>query len=494
MGGVEEALRERRTGNPLEFNLIEHRLFGEDVRDRVRILEELDKLGAGDAVEDEGVQVLLGHVLGFEASRVVRPDEVFRTYVKLLLNLASSNAKYVEACLAAFSRLLLLPKEFAQVREEVILCIQRVLGYHSAAPALFCRMLAKTFPHQRRSVEDIVSFSSALLLLAEKTSSSYLSEQVMLLIVEKITIIDAEAASKGGAIEESLREKLDNMLYLAFLYIEEHVSDSSAKGMVQFEHIYAAFEKSILPAYRSFTAPYILFYLCGRSQRFLSMVDDRLRAIFFDRELPTILRKNSILYSTGLISRLSRADNDLILGWLRSVVNFLHSYLGACEADLETVDTDMHSTYYVAFACTMQVVVRRGGSFIMQADNAESLRQLRLAAIIRSPLKPLSVQSTPLAEEFCDLLTNFDIVDCTNKLEGGLATVPSRTRWGRRNRIELHLPFEPVNSLELSHNFLTAYHIGETVAGEDEHAGKSCDMEVRSDFDSSLSEPVKLVQ
>uniref|UniRef100_A0A7S3E775 Uncharacterized protein n=1 Tax=Rhodosorus marinus TaxID=101924 RepID=A0A7S3E775_9RHOD len=495
MGEVEEALRERRAGNLLQFNLIEHKLFGEDVGDRVRILEELDKLSAGDAVEDEGVQLLLGQVLGFEASRVVRPDEVFRTYVKLLLNLASSNASYVEACLAAFSRLLFLPREFAQVREEVILCIQRVLGYHSAAPALFCRMLAKTFPHQRRSVEDIVNFSSALLLLAERTTNGYLSEQILLLIVERITIIDAEAASKGGAIEESLREKLDNMLYLTFLYIEEHVSDSSAKGRVQFEHVYAAFEKSILPAYRSFTAPYILFYLCGRSQRFLSVVDDRLRAIFYDRELPAILRKNAILYSTGLMSRLSQADNDLILRWLRSVVNFLHSNLDACDADLEAVETDIRSTYYVAFACAMHVLVRRGGSFIMHADNAESLRQLRLAAIMRSRLKPLSVQATPLAEEFCDLLTSFDIVDCTNmNLDGGMGTATSRTSWGRRNRVELHLPFEPVNSLELSLNFLTMYHIGETAAGEDEHTGKSCDMEVRSDFDSSLSEAVKLVQ
>lgn len=478
-----------------------HRLVDEDNEDRLTLLEELSVLVVTVGLEDSSVEELVSQALRIPIEQIVISAPFLDTFEKLVLNLASSHAAYVEPCLYALSNSFILdPEEHETARNRILGWILQILDLHLTVERPYMLWIAKKFPHHRKRAVELRAYSRSILRIVELTSSHFLTERILNLMVLKVTAVDAEASSAFEELNESyhemLGEKMDLMLSEFLIFTQRNIIDEEPRSRMIFDHLVSSFERIVLPVDRPHSAPYILFLACACGHGYLKVMDERLRATFFDAEIPEAIRCSALLYSAGLVGRLKQADEMLILRWITSIVSFLHSYVDACEDEVtSTIDADTHHLFYVAFGALMFMLISRVKLLLStRSTNVETIRQMRLVRLIRSSLNPLRLQHDALTEAFTHAMFSSDILDCTDVLTRNKNVIlTTRAKFGRRNALKLDFPFENC-SLPMASQLINTHRTDEYIPLlHKDNSVSTCEpTTIDAPFDTPMSEPVPL--
>lgn len=398
-------------------------------------------------------------------------------YRNFLRNTVSADSAFVEDVLNASARLLFrLPlPAFDNVVAVAHDVIPRVLAMYSHAEMMCIRIFADRYPHPVRPAGEHQMYARAVLSVALYAPTSSLASDLISVVVEKLAIIDAmvpdviwEAVSadisretlQSGypgdlAIADEDRklvpeaEKMD-MVLVEFCSFADALSVASERVSKRcLKAIIASVERFVLPTHRARHAPMILLYsACAVSRGAAWQVSERLRVSFFDPTIPNRLRVSYLQYSAAMVCRASVISAADAFTWLQRLATWLHSYIDDRQDDeWVAVDVDVHELFYAGIFALMSVVTTRLDVFGAHAESSlgcnDVANNLRFLRIMVSDLNPLLVMPEKLVAAFCKAVEDHGDMRFDEVLEENRRKVlPSRTRFGNKNRFSSFMPLE----------------------------------------------------
>lgn len=404
--------------------------------------------------------------------------KLVEAYKCFLRNTVSADSAFVadvlDAC--AFKLFRLPVPAFDNVVAAAHDVIPRILSMHPHAVVMCIRTFGDRYPHPVRPAEEHKSYARALLAVALYSKSDTLANAMISIVTEKLTVIDAlvpeilwKPAEKGeippgetppGADAEEAAptvpkedelepeaEKMDAVLVEFCLFADSLSLCPEKPRNRRFKAIVESVERYILPAHCPKHVPMILLYAASSIDRAATLqVSESFRVSFHDPDMPVRLRASYIHYSAAMICRSSLVTALDTLAWLRRLTSWLHSYIDEHQDD-ETiaVDVDVHQLFYAGVFALMSVISVRldvfglhGNACVGDSDVANNMRFLR---IMMSELNPLLVMPSKLVTSFCKAVEDNGDMRFDDILDDNLSKIlPSRTRFGNRNRFSAFMP------------------------------------------------------
>ncbi|KAL2533254.1 RNA polymerase I specific transcription initiation factor RRN3 protein [Abeliophyllum distichum] len=190
-------------------------------------------------------------------------------------------------------------------------------------------------------------------------------------------------------------EKLDSLLVLTF----EHLESCSGSGrLIQvFETLLQSFQKTVLTAYKSKFAQFVMFYACSLDpENCGKMFVSTLVNIFVSGVYPA-WRMSAVAYLASYLSRAKFVAPSFVATTLESLVNWCFDYCNKQDGD---INPRAHKIFYAGCQAIMYVLCFRMRSMISVPRLRSQLLLMRIEDILRHPLKPLQVCLPSIVEEF----------------------------------------------------------------------------------------------
>ncbi|KAH7519801.1 hypothetical protein FEM48_Zijuj08G0075700 [Ziziphus jujuba var. spinosa] len=450
------------------------RVAPDEVALLVASLKSLDE--AVSCIDDQHGS-LLASILGMNLWN--HGSDVMDALLDLIVNLATTSGKYVDLCLEMLVGNFTPPSSFINIlnhprgitkKEQVLSRVHSTLGRITNLVPLATLRLSTLVIQKKPShfskefilamyVENMLRLESGD--LGEYVRSAMLSSVVDLLIDLDLEIgwddILHDDSSKGifkmeledidettddelkGDIElprelsrKSLgrnehAEKLDSLMVLTFEYLES--CEAGGRLTKVFEILLQSFQKTILPAYKSKFAQFVIFYSCALDPdncgfRFANMLAD----IFFCNVRPQFERMMAVAYLASYLSRGRFLSTSVVVDMLKRLA--LKEGEGRPNA---------HNVFYSGCQAIMYVLCFRMRSFV-------DVLQLKsqLFVILTHQLSPLKVCLPTVVMEFlrqakaASLFTISENFDFDDYLESELSRA-----FGGMERLDMFFPFDP---------------------------------------------------
>ncbi|KAA8494524.1 RNA polymerase I-specific transcription initiation factor RRN3 [Porphyridium purpureum] len=446
------------------------------------------------------------------------PPAVFESYAVIARAVAAVDARYVEQLFRRITSLFTMIRVGSAHGTLLFASLMQLLEAYPTAAPLLSTIVAQLLPHYRREKSSIISYTEFLTRLICVCRSALVRQHAGLVLTTLVVMMDAEVdhtktdhavqpllfepdlADKGPSADVS--EKLDACLLLVFGMID---SISTQQGYPTacvcsleecFEIFYAAFELRVMQVDSPHYAVFPLFYVGAQHAVLSFRLLDRLRTGFTNPALAVSLRISHVRFSAAFIALLRNVPHEELDRWLRTMISWSHTYVDTLPDHLEGVlDAEMHSLFYHCFQNIAIVMVGCHTDLFAATDRQqlEKLRALRLASLIRCSINPLRmIESERLVWRFSSLLSQFDILDCSDVLaDNEYVVVPSFTKHNKRkNVIRLRFPF-PCYLLRESKRhvdalFVCGRAIDETshvVTLQEQEQSSGRDMDIETDMD-----------
>jgi hypothetical protein len=259
------------------------------------------------------------------------------------------------------------------------------------------------------------------------------------------------SASAPFFVLDPVADKLDGILEEFMSYVASAMSPVAIrKSRVvvnrRYEAIVLAFERFVLPSQSARHSPFVLLHAAAtRGHAPTVGLAERFRVSFFDPSVPPRVRIAYLHFSTAIIGRTVCVKAADALAWTRKVAAWLHTYVDNTRDTGCVVDTDVHDLFYAATFALMSVVSLRPDIFDQTSGGGDDIANtLRFLRIMSSALNPLLVMPEALVTRFCDVVSLRGGMDLSDIVDANQTrTLPSRTRFGSRNRFSAFLPLEP---------------------------------------------------
>jgi len=382
-----------------------------------------------------------------------------QAYFNFSQNLALCNAQYVEPVVRTITKSFLSISIHSHIGTHAVSLLHAILTTYPTAVNVFSTAFAAFYPHIRREKSMCLNYSAFLLEFSKVSSNLHIIQCVVSLITSKIAAMDAEInhvksyrseqQQQLGVFDielqiddESMDTKLDELLALCYAFLERlYFSEQPSDLLVYYNCLYRAFETHIVSMVRPHYSLYVLYFAASLDSQLILDLSERLRSAFNDRSSPSFIRSNCAIFSTSIITQSRFLSSHQIMNWITSMISWLHLYLDSTRDP--SIDSDVHALFYTAFQCIMLVITTKTSDLFHNELAIDTIRSLRMASLIRSPLNPLRmVSSNDLVSRFSEVLNRYEILDCFDVLaRNAYVTIASQTSRGSKNQVAFHYPF-----------------------------------------------------
>ncbi|KAE8010774.1 hypothetical protein FH972_007110 [Carpinus fangiana] len=415
------------------------------------------------------------------------PD-VMDALLELIISLAASNGKHVNSCLEmlvsnftpphSFVNMLKQPRGLArkdQVLSRVHSALKHIADLVPLAPSILCPIVSQRMllydkePLAVIYVENMLKLESGA--IGEFVMSTMLMGLMDMLIeldveigwddilqddsskgifqmelenVDKIADYDEEDGTEfpRELTRKSLRgkliaEKLDSLMALTFEHLES--CKDSGRLVEVFEHLLDSFRITVLTAYKSKFAQFVMFYACALDPencgvRFAMLLAD----IFVREDYPLPFRMSAVAYLASYLSRANFLSAPLVAGMLKRLVDWSLEY---CKTKGAVIDPTSHRLFYSACQAIMYVLCFRMKSMM---DVAWFKSHLLIEPILNHKLSPLKVCLPSIVDEFCRQAEAACLFTSSEEFIFNYSLESEHSRaFGGIERLDMFFPFDP---------------------------------------------------
>ncbi|KAK6933126.1 RNA polymerase I specific transcription initiation factor RRN3 [Dillenia turbinata] len=240
--------------------------------------------------------------------------------------------------------------------------------------------------------------------------------------------------------KNAIAEKLDSLMVLTFEHLKS-CADSARLSEV-FDALLQSFEKTVLTAYKSKFAQFVIFYSCSLDPencgvRFAALLTD----IFLNPSSLPQKRMSAVAYLASYLSRGKFVPTSLVFSILQRLEYWCLEY---CEVRSGDVNPEAHKVFYSGCQAIMYTLCFRMRS-LMGVPHLDGERLLRaIEPILKHPLNPLRVCLPSIVNEFlrqakaAHLFTISDTFIFDDLLESELSIA-----FGGPDRLDMFFPFDP---------------------------------------------------
>ncbi|KAK8629078.1 hypothetical protein V6N13_077935 [Hibiscus sabdariffa] len=409
---------------------------------------------------------------------------------ELIVSLAISNGKYLDLCLRMlvsnftpppyFLDKLKLPRGLerkGQVLCRVHAAFKKIADYVPLAPLRLLTIVLQGMPTIYHKDRAIVIYVENMLKLESGEIGELVGSTMLMAVVDRLIELDVEIGwdailqddfSKGifemeledmDDIEEesaepdvgefrlsrkslvgnSIAELLDNLLVLTF----EHLESCEREGRLAkvFETLLQSFQITVLSAYKSKFAQFVIFYACALDpencgMRFATVLVE----LFVQYSQPQPTRMSAVAYLASYLSRAKFLSASFICSMLKRLVDWCLEY---CETHDGDVNPNAHRVFYSGCQAIMYVLCFRMKAFV----NVPRLKLqliMPLEQVLKHKLNPLKVCLPSVVEEFLRQAKAASLftVSETFIFDGLLESELSRA-FGGLERLDTFFPFDP---------------------------------------------------
>lgn len=498
---VRNALKTAIQGDENFYNqlvsVIHHkeRLAAEEVALLVTCLKAVT--GAVSCVHITYHRSLLGAIFGMSLWNY--STDVIDALVELIVALASSNGEFVDLCLEMlvanfapptdesstkyFPNFLKQPQGIArktQILDRIHSTLEKIAEVVPLSPLRLEKIVRDRVPRNAAQEEYIVLYMENMLRLESGPLRKHVGGTILLALVDKLIeldveiswddilhndfhmgIFDLELEDLEGHVDDI--EQDNNMLSMEGM-IQKYLSGSTVAGkldrliVMTFEHLKSCFEsnrlvqvfeillqsfqKTILTAYKSKFAQFIIFYACSLDteicgKRFVDVLVD----IFVNSYNPQC-RMSAVAYLASYLARAKFVSASSVASILESVVKWCSVY---CQNQVGDINPKAHKTFYAGCQAIMYVLCFRMRQMVVVPRLKSQLLLMQIEDVLRHPsLRPLQVCLPSIVEEFLRLAQENRVFSLPSSfVDHGLLESEHSRAFGGADRLDTFFPFDP---------------------------------------------------
>lgn len=408
---------------------------------------------------------------------------------ELIVSLAISNGKYLDLCLGMLVSNFTPPPYFldklkmphglerkGQVLSRVHAAFKKIADYVPLAPLRLLTIVLQGMPTIYHKDRAIVIYVENMLKLESGEIGELVGSTILMAVVDRLIELDVEIGwdailqddfSKGifemeledvDDIEESaepdvgefrlsrkslagnsIAELLDNLLVLTF----EHLESCEREGRLAkvFETLLQSFRVTVLSAYKSKFAQFVMFYACALDpencgMRFATMLAD----LFVQDSQPQPTRMSAVSYLASYLSRAKFLAASSISSMLKRLVDWCLEY---CEAHDGDINPNAHRVFYSGCQAIMYVLCFRMKVFV-DVPRLKSELLIPLEQVLKHKLNPLKVCLPSVVEEFLRQAKAASLFTvCKTFIFDGLLESELSRAFGGLERLDTFFPFDP---------------------------------------------------
>eukprot|EP00268_Persea_americana_P021180 TRINITY_DN21167_c0_g1_i1.p1 TRINITY_DN21167_c0_g1~~TRINITY_DN21167_c0_g1_i1.p1 ORF type:complete len:634 (+),score=155.37 TRINITY_DN21167_c0_g1_i1:189-2090(+) len=418
--------------------------------------------------------------------------------VELIINLAASNGKYLDACLdmlvcnflppPTILPFLSQPRGHARKKEvldRVHSALQSIADLVPVAPLRLLPIILHRMPRVHAKEALIVIYAESMLRIESGAIGELVGNAMLMAVVDRLIDLDVEIgwddilqedSGKGifdmeledveenadidgdGKIQNDLPEgalsrqslggnlladKLDSLMVLTC----EHLKSCASNGRLVkvFETLLQSFQMTVLNAYKSKFAQFVIFYACSLNPENCGMKFATLLAEIFEcRTQPLLTRMSAVAYLASYLSRGKFLPCSFVSSMLKRLTEWCFEYAKFWNGNETTLKPTAHRVFYSVCQAVMYVLCFRM-RLIMEVPHLKSqLHHMPLEPVLRHPLDPLKVCLPSIVEEFlrqakaARLFTTSETFLFDNLLESDFSRA-----FGGMERLDMFFPFDP---------------------------------------------------
>lgn len=413
---------------------------------------------------------------------------VLDALVELIVSLAISNGKFVDRSLDMLVRNFIPPCGFLdslktprglerkyQVTSRIHVALEKITEYVPLAPLRLLQIILQKMPTIYRKDHAMVIYVENMLKLEGSAIGKLVGGTLLMAVVDRLIDLDVEIGwdeilqedfSKGifqmeladfdedfddeeDGHELSLSRKsltgnmvadlLDSLMVTTFSHLE-YCKDTGRLDEV-FENLLRSFKITVLNAYKSKFAQFVMFYACALDpencgKRFAEVLADTFVSDFH----PELTRMSAVSYLASYLSRGKFLPPSFVASILGRLVKWCQEYSEAHDGD---VNPKAHRKFYSGCQAIMYVLCFRMRS-LMDVPLLKSQLHEPLEAILGNKLSPLTVCLPSVVYEFlrqakaAHLFTVSRIFVFDDLLESEFSRA-----FGGLERLDMFFPFDP---------------------------------------------------
>ncbi|KAJ0681446.1 putative RNA polymerase I specific transcription initiation factor RRN3 [Helianthus annuus] len=473
------------------------------------------------------------------------PD-VMDALMELVVTLATSNGKYVDLCLDMlvsnfippfnFLEILKQPRGLAkkdQVLARVHAALKGIADLVPLAPSRLEQIVRERVPNVFAKEAQIVVYVENMLMLESGDMGEFVGNSMIFELVNRLIDLDVEIGwdevllddpnNKGIFLMELedlartdetemdmdepqieytgrkvlwgnvVAQKLDTLMELAF----DHLQSCFKNGRLPqvFEALLQSFQSTVLNAYKSKFAQFVMFYACSLDPedcgtQFVS----KLLEIFKSTVYPQEWRMSAVAYLASYLSRAKFLSTSYVTIILESLVDWCYKYSKNQSGEINLKN---HRVFYAACQALMYVLCFRMRSILATPRLKSQLVNMPLEKIFKHALNPLEVCLPSIVEEFlrqAKAAHLFTVSNGTFLFDHLFESELSRA-FGGFQRLDVFFPFDPYllkkSDRFIRPNFIYWSMVRTTYDDEDDDDDDDDDDDVEDDnddeFDMNLS-------
>ncbi|KAL3527319.1 hypothetical protein ACH5RR_011975 [Cinchona calisaya] len=491
---VKNALKAALEGDCDNYNQLvgvmhhSERLLPDEVALLVTCLKSLS--GAVSCIDVVHHRSLLAAIFGMRLWNY--STDVMDALVELVISLASSSAQYVDLCLDmlvsnfvppySFLELLKQPRGLTrkdQVLDRVHSTLKDIANLVPLSPLRLEKVIRERMPNIYMKEPLIVMYVENMLRLESGAIGELVGSTMLVAIVDRLIDLDVEIAwddilhddfSKGifemeiedleGPADDLqhdgdefprqtwierffggnvVAEKLDSLMVLTF----EHLNSSNESGRLDqvFEVLLQSFQKTVLTAYKSKFAQFVMFYACSLDPENCGMKFAVTLVNTFESSAYPEWRMSAVACLASYLARAKFVSASFVASILLRLINWCSDY---CKNQDGDSNPKAHKVFYAGCQAIMYVLCFRMRSMLAIPRLRSQLFLLRLDEILKHPLNPLKVCLPSIVEEFLRLAKSSRIFTVPeNHVPNGLLESELSMAFGGLERLDMFFPFDP---------------------------------------------------
>ncbi|XP_027074905.2 uncharacterized protein [Coffea arabica] len=472
---------------------------------------------------------------------------VMDALVGLVTSLAASSPQYVDLCLDMLVSNFLPPYSFLgllkqprgiirkdQVLDRVHSTLKDIAHLVPLSPLRLEKVVRERMPNIYTKEPLIVMYVENMLRLESGVIGELVGSTMLMAVVDRLIDLDVEIAwddilqddfSKGifqmelegleGPADDDgdelqrndwierffggnlVAEKLDSLLVLVF----GHLKSSYENGRLEqvFDTLLQSFHKTVLTAYKSKFAQFVMFYACSLDPDNCGTNFAVTLVNIFEGSSYTEWRMSAVAYLASYLSRAKFVSASFVISVLERLVNWCSDY---CKNHHGDSNPKAHQVFYAGCQAIMYVLCFRMRSIVAIPRLRSQLFLLRIDDILRHPLNPLKVCLPSIVEEFLRVAKSSHLFNVPqNFVSDGLLESELSMTFGGLERLDMFFPFDPCllkkSDRFIRPNFVYWSMVRSTYEEEDDDDDDDDDEEGNSDEDvaevSNASNRVRMV-
>ncbi|XP_047945495.1 RNA polymerase I-specific transcription initiation factor RRN3 [Salvia hispanica] len=412
--------------------------------------------------------------------------DVMDALTELLVALASSNGKHVNLCLEMLVSNFVPPSAYfdkhrgpskkSEVLDRVHSTLVDIANLVPLSPVILEKLVRDKMPHVYVKEQPIVMYVENMLRLESGAMGELVGSMALIVLMNKLIELDVEIPwndilednfqkdvfdfeledlagpadnfnqeNKDDTREASMQrfftgnhaEKLDSLMVLTF----EHLQCCYETGrLVQvFEILLQSFRLTVLTAYKSKFAQFVMFYACSLDPENCGKLFAEALADIFVNGVHPEWRMSAVAYLASYLARAKFLPVPLIATMLERVVDWCSKY---CKNRGSDINPKAHKVFYAGCQATMYVLCFRMKQILAIPRLKSQLKLMQIDDILGHPLKPLQVCLPSIVDEFlrqakenrvCFLPENQDFLESEHS-----------TVFGGIEKLGMFFPFDPI--------------------------------------------------